>query len=56
MLFLGPLKVRLHSEPSEREARTTCERPFEKKFVTQAKTQLPTLLAPFTTFWTEKVE
>ena len=30
MLFLGPLKVRLHSEPSEREARTTCERPLKK--------------------------
>jgi len=42
-LVLGPSKVRLHSEPSEREARTTCERPLEKNFVTQAKTQLPTL-------------
>ena len=33
----------LHSEPSEREARTTCERRVEKKFVTLPKTQRPTL-------------
>ena len=36
--------VWLHSEPSEREARTTCERPVQKKFVTLPKTQRPTLL------------
>ena len=35
--------VWLHSEPSEREARTTCERPVQKKFVTLPKTQRPTL-------------
>ena len=44
ILVLGPSKVRPHSEPSEREARTTCERPLGKNFVTQAKTQLPTLI------------
>ena len=31
---LATLKVKIHSEPSEREARTTCERPGEKKFIT----------------------
>ena len=36
--------VWLHSEPSEREARTTCERPVKKKFVTLPKTQRPTLV------------
>ena len=31
-------KIWLHSEPSEREARTTCERQVKKIFVTQPKT------------------
>ena len=37
------LKYRLHSEPSEREARTTCERPEKKNLVPQGKHQSPTL-------------
>ena len=43
----GQSKIRLHSEPSEREARTTCERQPKKIFVTQPKTQRPTLILSY---------
>ena len=38
IIVSGQSKIRLHSEPSEREARTTCERQVKKIFVTQPKT------------------
>ena len=50
------LKSRIHREPSEREARTTCDRPVEKKIVALTKTLLPTLLVNICTHYTRSIK